>query len=257
MTIERPNVSDPGRVIAHRGASRVAPENTLAAFREAARQGVSWVEFDVSLLGDSTAVIHHDASLDRCTTGTGPLTAIGLGDLADIRAGCAHGDRYLDEPLPTLEQALDLIEELDFWGNLEMKPHEGRTGDLAEVVADALSARAWTRDRIITSSFVLPELQAFRETMPDAPLAVLWDAPPDTWRAEVDHLQGAAVHLNFRHIRQSLVIEAKACGIDTRVFTINDPPLMEKFRDHGLTGVITDHPPLFLENPDWQEWIAS
>ena len=71
-----PNVPNKGRIIAHRGASQTAPENTLAAFRKALEQGVNWVEFDVSLLGDSTPVLHHDDTLDRCTDGTGPLSAL-------------------------------------------------------------------------------------------------------------------------------------------------------------------------------------
>lgn len=257
MSKNRPNVSDPGRVIAHRGASQVAPENTLSAFREAARQGAFWVEFDVSLLGDDTPVVHHDATLERCTSGAGPLTAIAQGDLSSIQAGVAHGARFPEEPLPTLEMALDLIEELGFWANLEMKPHTSEAGVLSSVVAEALSGRSWTRSRVITSSFILSELQAFRAKMPDAPVAVLWDEPPEYWRAEVDALNAAAMHLSYKHIRQSLVIDATAQGIDTRVFTINEPPLMERFRDHGLTGVITDHPPLFLEDPNWRDWAAS
>lgn len=255
MPVSRPNVSDPGRLIAHRGASRVAPENTLSAFRAAADQGVQWVEFDVSLLGDGTPIIHHDATLERCTSATGALSAIGRADLAGIDAGVRFGTAFPGEPLPTLEQALDLLEELGFYANLEMKPHDAPPGPLAETVAEALAARPWTRERIIASSFALPELAELRHRMPDAPIAVLWDDPPADWRAEVDALGAAAVHLNFRHIRQSLLIEAVSSGIDLRVFTINEPPLMERFREHGLTGVITDHPPLFLEDPDWRNWL--
>ena len=88
---------DPGRIVAHRGASRVAPENTLAAFREAAAQGARWIEFDVSLLGDGTPVIFHDPTLDRCTDATGPLgtgvatRAAGAGGGVDVEGGCCCG----------------------------------------------------------------------------------------------------------------------------------------------------------------------
>ncbi|MEM1162207.1 MAG: glycerophosphodiester phosphodiesterase family protein, partial [Pseudomonadota bacterium] len=121
--IHRPNLPDPGRIIAHRGASQVAPENTLKAFRTADRQGAYWLEFDVSLLGDGTAVIHHDDTLDRCTNATGPLSGIAAADLSDIEAG--EG-----EPLPTLSAALDLIKEFGFFANLEMKPHALEPGIL-------------------------------------------------------------------------------------------------------------------------------
>lgn len=257
MTGERPNVTDPGRIIAHRGASQVAPENTLAAFREADRQGVWWIEFDVSLLGDGTPVVHHDGSLDRCTTGTGPLALVGAEKLGTLDAGSWHGPAFRGEPLPTLEQVLDLLEERTMWANLELKPHDDPTGALANHVATALKSRPWAAERIITSSFALPELQAFRDLMPDAPLAVLYDDPPPDWRARLTELNAAALHLKYLYLRQSLIVEAVSHGFDIRVFTINEPQLMTQFREFGLTGLITDHPPAFLELSDWQGWSKT
>ena len=255
--ITRPNVTDPGRIIAHRGASHVAPENTLAAFRAAAAQGVWWAEFDVSLLGDGTPVVHHDAELDRCTTGTGPLAGIGAADLPGIRAGRGHGAAFADEPLMTLAAVMDVLEELDFHANLELKPHDGALGALSRAVAAELSARPWTRERIITSSFGLEELEAFRALMPDAPVAVLYKQPPPGWRKVVDGLGAAALHLHYAHVTESLLREATGFGIDVRVYTINEPALMAPFRDRGLTSVITDHPPLFLDQPEWARWAET
>ena len=257
MAQGRPNVSDPGRIIAHRGASRVAPENTLSAFREAERQGVFWVEFDVSLLGDGTPVVHHDDTLDRCTSGTGALTAINARDLPGIEAGVLHEDRFPAEPLPTLHQALDLLGEMNFYANLEMKTHDGDPAQLAGIVAEALRARPWTGHRIITSSFELPTLAAFRTEMPEAPLAVLYEVPPEDWRARLTELGAAALHIHYTQISQSLLVEAASFGFDVRVYTINRPELMDHFRDHGLTSVITDHPPLFLDLPDWAAWSET
>lgn len=254
MAGRRPNVTDPGRIIAHRGASQVAPENTMSAFREADRQGVWWIEFDVSLLGDSTTVVHHDATLDRCTTGSGPLTAVGAGALGDLDAGVWRGADFAGEPVPTLEQVLDLLDERTMWANLELKPHDGETGALAREVARALSARPWAAERIITSSFVIPELGVFRDLMPDAPVAVLYDDPPPDWRAQLTALDAAALHLKYTYLRQSLLVEAASHGFDVRVFTANDPDLMARFRDLGLTGVITDHPPAYLARDDWSGW---
>ncbi len=187
---DRPSIADPGRVIAHRGASRVAPENTLAAFREAAAQGARWIEFDVSLLGDGTPVIFHDPTLDRCTDSTGPISALGRADLARIRAGVRHGPRFADEPLPTLEAALDLIEDLGLFANLEMKPHANPRGATSQAVVAALRGRPWARERIVTSSFDLKELAAFRAALPDAALAVLYRRAPRSWRARLGTVAG-------------------------------------------------------------------
>lgn len=244
---DRPNVTDPGRIVAHRGASLVAPENSLLAFRWAARQGVWWIEFDVTLLGDGTPVIHHDATLDRCTNRKGPLSALTAADLDGI--DCGRG-----EPLPTLEQALDQIEELGIWANLEMKPHMEPAGRMAGIVAEALERRQWTRERVIVSSFSMGELDALRARMPAAPIAALFAQPPDNWPEIADRLGAAALHIGFDRLCSSVIAAARRRGIDVRTYTINDPVAAAPFRDAGLTGVITDHPPYFLDDADWRTW---
>lgn len=257
MTPERPNVDDPGRMVAHRGASQAAPENTLAAVRAAAAQGVHWIECDVMLLGDGTPVMHHDATLDRCTTAVGPLSEIGAGELPEISAGKGHGRDFADEPLPTLDQMLDLVDTLDFHANVEIKRHGTPLGATAERVAAALHARPWTARRIIVSCFDLDELGTMRELMPDQPLAGLYTVPAPDWRTRLTDLRAAALHVNYRHVSQGLLTEAVSFGFDVRVFTINTPRLMVPFRELGLTGVITDHPPLFLEDPEWEAWAVT
>jgi glycerophosphoryl diester phosphodiesterase len=249
-------VADPGRVVAHRGASRVAPENTLAAFRAAAGQGVRWIEFDACLLGDGTAVVFHDPTLDRCTNATGPLSRIGRADLARIGAGRLHGARFADEPVPTLEAALDLIDELGLFANLEIKPHAYPRGATAAAVVEALRGRPWARERIVTSSFDLAELAAFRRALPDVPVAVLYTRPPRDWRARLAELDAEALHVRHDKLTARVLAEAQEAGIQVRVYTINQPELMVPFRGQGLTGVITDHPPLFLDDPAWADWAA-
>lgn len=252
-----PNLADKGRIIAHRGASQVAPENTLAAFRAAHAQGVQWVEFDVSLLGDQTPVIHHDGTLDRCTTGSGALTNATRADLATIRAGKQHGTRFAEEPLPDLEAALDLLQTLGMHANLEMKRHDEPPGRLAGIVRDALSSRDWAQERILVSSFQHDELAILREQMPDIAIAALWFEPPRDFRRTLTDLRAAAVHIHYQHLSQSLLQEARSYGFDLRVYTINEPAAMAPFREFGLTSVITDHPPLFLEDAAWAEWSRS
>lgn len=248
--MSRPNVTDPGRLIAHRGASQIAPENTLGAFRAAHSQGAHWIEFDVSLLGDGTAIAHHDATFDRCTNRTGPLCAYARNDLPNILT--AHG-----EPVPTLEEALDLIETLGFFANLELKPHDRPAGEQAAIVARALRERTWAQQRIICSSFRGSELVALRRLLPDAPLAILHHAPPPDWLAGAMAISAAALHLRHDHLEQAVIDTARGYGLDVRVFTVNDPGIVVPFRKSGLTGIITDHPPLFLEAADWQCWLKS
>lgn len=252
-----PRTETPGRIVAHRGASRVAPENTLAAFRAAANQGVSWVEFDVSLLGDGTPVIHHDGRFGRCNSGTGTLAAAGLADLEGMDAGEWFGPDFAGERVPTLDACLDLLDEFGMSANLEMKAHADETGALASAVAHALARRDWAASRILVSSFSIEALRLFRDRAPHQPLAVLWEKPPADWQATVDDLGAASVHLDHRRLAMPFLDAARRHHVEVRVYTINDPDRMASFRDHGLTGVITDHPPLFLDRPDWAAWAAG
>ena len=253
----RPDTSTLGRIVAHRGASRVAPENTLAAFREASRQGARWLEFDVSLLGDDTPVVHHDETLERCTDGTGPLARLSATDLAGIDAGSWFGARYAGEPLATLDQALDLFDELGFSANLEMKPHDAPPDPMAQAVAAALGQRPWARTRILVSSFDLDTLQALRRLMPDQPLAVLYEDPPADWPDALAALSASSLHIWYEHLTRAVLDQACARGFHVRVYTINEPERMVPLRGAGLTGVITDHPPLFLDDPAWAAWADS
>ena len=252
-----PNLPCNGRIIAHRGASQKAPENTLSAFRTAHEQGVNWVEFDVSLLGDFTPVVHHDGTLERCTTGHGPLKDIDRSELSGIRAGKLHGAMFRDEPLPTLAETLDLLDQLGMYANLEMKTHEDPTGAMARHVCEALSERGWTADRVIVSSFNHKELSELRRLMPGIAVAAIWHQPPSDFRKTLTEVKAAAVHMNYQYLSQSLLEEARSHGFDLRVFTVNEPGVMAPFRPHGLTSVITDHPPTFLEDADWAEWATT
>lgn len=252
-----PRTDSPGRVVAHRGASQIAPENTLAAFRAAAAQGADWIEFDVSLLGDGTPVVHHDASFDRCTNRRGRLGDAGIADLAGIEAGVRFGPRFAGEPLPTLEKALDVIEELGLSANLEMKVHGHEAEAVAGAVVEPLAQRRWSARRVLVSSFALPALAHLRELRPEQPVAVLWEALPADWEATVAALAAASVHLDWRRLRADRLEEARARGVEVRVYTINRPERVVALRERGLTGVITDHPPLFLDRPDWAAWAAT
>ena len=253
----RPDTSTLGRIFAHRGASRIAPENTLSAFRVAAQQGARWLEFDVSLLGDNTPVLHHDATLDRCTDGTGPLDRLTATDLTAIDAGHWFGAQFDGEPLATLEHALDLIGTLDLAANLEIKPHGAPPAPIARAVASALECRPWTRARILVSSFDLGALEAFRGLMPEQPIAVLYEDPPADWPEVLAGLHASSLHIWHEFLTVDILEQARAHGLHVRVYTIDEPARMEPFRKHGLTGVITNHPPLFLDNPAWAAWAED
>ena len=252
----RPDTLPFPRIIAHRGASRIAPENTLSAFRIAAKQGARACEFDVSILGDGTPVMHHDSTLDRCTDRNGALAAIAADDLEGIDSGSWFGPDFAGEPLATLDHGLDLIDELGFLANLEMKPHNAPPDLMADAVERRLRARPWTRSRIVASSFSLDALAALRALMPELPLAVLYEEPPADWPEALAELQASGLHIWREFVTAEVLAVACEAGFHVRVYTVNDPASMVPHRS-ALAGIITDHPPLYLDDPAWAAWAAG
>ncbi|WP_285671737.1 glycerophosphodiester phosphodiesterase family protein [Paralimibaculum aggregatum] len=244
------------RIIAHRGASRAAPENTLAAFRAAIAAGVRTVEFDVSLLGDGTPVLHHDAALDRCTDGRGPLSAIGAADLAGIDAGAWFSPNFAGERIPQLGEALDLLGGAGLTANLEMKPHGADPEPLVQAVLAAMDARPGMAERIVVSSFDAGALAALRARAPAQALAMLYKEPPADWRERLSALGIGALHMRHTALTPEHLAEARAAGIALRVFTVNDPAGLVPLRLPGLDGVITDVPRRFLDDPGWAAWAG-
>lgn len=244
------------RLFAHRGASGAAPENTLAAIGMAAAEGARAVELDVSRLADGTLVLHHDASLGRTAPGGAALATLSRGDLAGLDAGGWFGPAFAGERIPTLDAALGLIDALGLAANLEMKPHEGDVAPLAEGLADALAARAWTATRVTVSSFSEPALAAFRRAAPDHAVAMLWGAPPADWADVLARLGAEALHVDWRHAEAALADAAHRAGARLRVYTANDPAALAPLRER-LDGVITDHPRRYLDDPGWADWTRG
>ncbi|ABC93289.1 glycerophosphoryldiester phosphodiesterase protein (plasmid) [Rhizobium etli CFN 42] len=241
--------SGPSRseVQAHRGASAIAPENTIAAFRAAAEQGAEWVELDVALLGDGTAVVIHDVSVDRCSSSTGNLGDFTAADLETIDAGAWFDPRFRGEPLPTLAAAVSALGELGLNANVEIKqhPHHKSLDQLVKTVDEHLRARA-PQTEIMISSFDAAALKRMHELNQGYELAMLWSKVPDDWREVLQSIPATTVHLGYKSLSIGFLEEAVRHGIKVRAWTSNDPRQLASFWHAGLTGVITDDPSAYL-----------
>ncbi|PTB84638.1 glycerophosphodiester phosphodiesterase, partial [Pseudidiomarina aestuarii] len=109
-------------IVAHRGASIEAPENTIAAFRVAGARQAKWIECDVTLSADNQCVLIHDDTLERTTNGTGPIHKQPLSVLRELDAGSWFSDIYKGERIPTLSDTLETLFFMDMGANLEIKP---------------------------------------------------------------------------------------------------------------------------------------
>ncbi|MBI3171625.1 MAG: hypothetical protein HYZ32_03420, partial [Hydrocarboniphaga effusa] len=155
--------SSPFLIIAHRGASGHAPENTLKAFDKAIELGARWIELDVQLHG-SSLLVFHDLRLERRTNGRGRVSERSLRYLRGLDAG--GGQR-----IPLLNEALDLVARRARI-NIELKTGRGTARAVAELLKRYLK-RGWRPDDFLVSSFVLPELREFKRRLPQVPRGVL------------------------------------------------------------------------------------
>lgn len=229
------------RVIAHRGASAAAPENTLAAFRRAREEGATWIECDVKLTADGRPVIFHDDTLDRTTDGSGPMVDAPLDVVGALDAGGWFSPDFRGEPVPTLEETLDLLADLGMGANLEIKPCPGRERETAAVTAAAVQPYL-DRVPVLLSSFADDSLAAAREAAPDVPRGLLVEAVPADWQARAAALECVALHVDAVPLTAEQVAAMRAAGYKVVVWTVNGESEARRLVEWGVDAVITDAP---------------
>ncbi len=229
------------RFIAHRGAGKLAPENTLAAFRHGASFGYRMFEFDVKLSADGKPILMHDATLDRTTTGKGRVDALTLGELAALDAGGWHSPAYAGEPVPTLAAIARYTQANGFMVNIEIKPVPGieyRTG--AAVALDELSLWKGAGTPPLLSSFSEVALEAAHQVAPDLPRALLLDTLPADWLERLRRLECVALDANHLELDAAVIGAAHSAGFKVLCYTVNDPARAANLLSWGLDGLITD-----------------
>jgi glycerophosphoryl diester phosphodiesterase len=234
------------RLIAHRGAGSLAPENTLAAIRTGHAHGFKAVEFDVALSADSVAVLMHDETVDRTTDGHGPLDHIDASALARLDAGSWHSAAFKGEPVPTFKAAAALCVEFGLWANVEIKPVPGHEADTGRIAA-LLSREVWRGAPLapLLSSFQPQALSAARESVPELPRALLFDAVPPDWRAQLASLGCVALHCNGSTLQADTAAEIIATGYGLAVWTVNDLNEAARLFALGVDAIFTDRLDLF------------
>jgi glycerophosphoryl diester phosphodiesterase len=234
-------------VIGHRGAAALAPENTLAGFREAKRLGCSWVEFDVRLTGDGVPVVCHDSRLRRTTDGHGLISGLPLAMVQAYDAGRHFDPRFADERVPTLDEVLTLACELDLGVNIEIKADRGLAAATAEAVADSLKRFAGRLRGVLVSSFIVDALEAFRPLIPEIPTGLLLGRLPANWRALAERLGCTTINLAQHRLTPARVARLSAAGYPVLAYTVNDPARARILYEWGVISVFSDKPDIILE----------
>lgn len=229
------------RWIAHRGAGRLAPENTLAAFRLGANHGYRAFECDAKLSGDGVPFLLHDADLARTTDGEGPAAAQTWAALSRLDAGSWHSAAYAGEPLPTLHRIARFCLRQDCALNIEIKPSPGAEEETGRAVA-AEALRLWAAQprQPLLSSFSPVALDAARAAAPGLARALLIDQPRTGWIDEARALGCVAAVTNFRMMDRALIETLHGLGLRALVYTVNDPATADRLVADGIDGIITD-----------------
>ncbi len=249
------------RVLAHRGAGLLAPENTLAALRIGYDYGFRAVEFDAMAPFDDIPVLMHDPTLERTTRADGAVCARNAEELARLDAGAWHSARFAGEPVPTLDEALEYCRGRSIWPNVEIKPapgHEGRTGALvartvAQAYADVLNAArddpAYDARLPLLSSFAEESLAAARAAVPDLARALLIDRVPQDWCARLQRHGAVGLHTNHRQLTAESARAIKQAGYWLFCYTVNEAPRARELMRWGVDAFCTDR--IDLIGPDF------
>lgn len=229
--------------IAHRGAGKLAPENTLAAFRVGAACGYRAFECDVKLSADGQPFLMHDTELLRTTGLPGNGGALPWADLSLIDAGAWHGPAHAGEPIASLAAIARYCLANGFALDLEIKPTPGIEFETGRVVARE-AARLWQRDStpppLLLSSFRPESLQGAAETAPALPRALLLHTLWEGWFPIARQLGCVACITQHSLMDTALIEQIHDAGMRALVYTVNEADEAQRLIDLGIDGIVTD-----------------
>ena len=227
-------------VIAHRGASGYAPENTVASFLRAVDLGISAVETDVHQTRDGVIVTLHDATLDRTTTGTGPVSDADWSEVQALDAGSWYDPDFHRERVPDLDAYLACL------AGRAIPVIEVKGGD---TVVEQLAERFVSRDGgAFFFSFKAKEIQRLKANCPNCPALYLaeWteeERPCPSSEAHLAREMGMdAVGVHWPRLTKAFVQLAHRLDLRVFVYTVNDEPALQHVLSCGVDGIISDVP---------------
>ncbi len=228
-------------VIAHRGASAYAPENTLAAFELAIELGADLLELDVHLSADDQPVIIHDETLARTTSGHGRVRRYALSELKRLDAGAWLGEQFRGQRLQSLGEVLERFRDRVGFA-VELKAGSSRYAGIEERVLSLLEIYNVV-DRTMVLSFDPEALIAAGVCNATVPRVLLLDRTAKNMTAVVPR-GTTAVGLSARLVTEEAVQAAREANLDLYVWTVNDAATMDRLIGWNVAGIITDAPDL-------------
>ncbi|MEQ8625502.1 MAG: glycerophosphodiester phosphodiesterase family protein [Vicingaceae bacterium] len=238
-------------IIAHRGASGLAPENTLAAFAKAIELGVDRIEMDLRQTIDGEVVVLHDKTINRTSNGWGSVRKLSLKKCKSYSAGSWFHHDFSAERIPTFREVLELVN-----GRatllLEIKNgspyHHGIEKNIIDLVNE-FDAHEWCivqsfNDRILKNFRELPDLHSNIQKLFAAfiPVAPFYGGSRFSYKRVRRYDFADEININYKYVNPRVVRKMHQMGKKVNVWTVNQPENLKKYMEIGVDGIITDYP---------------
>jgi len=234
-------------VIAHRGASASAPENSLSAFALAVDQGADAIELDVRLSSDGWPVVMHDATVDRTTNGRGAVSRLTVKQLHSLDAGDGR-------PVPTLDQVFEMFGPTILY-NVELKEQGLGSKGLAAAIADLIEGHH-LEDLTLVSSFNPLTLRRCRSQLTQrTPTALIHRSGMQKYTHRLAKVQ--ADHPHTKLVDKAYMTWARQGGYRVHVWTVDNPTQAQRLARLGVNGIITNHPRLIRDSLETETYLAD
>lgn len=230
------------KVIAHRGASGYAPENTMSAFNRAAEMNVHGIELDVQMSRDNEIVVIHDYKVDRTTNGVGKVRQHTLEELQGLDAGTWFNVEFKDERIVTLEEVFEKMPK-DMLINVEIKNQAKVKDDIAVKLVELIEKHD-RQEKVIISSFDHTVLKEVSDLNDSIRLGVLLYASlVEPWRyIKRMEMNIHSIHSALEYTDKTFIEESQKRGYKVYVYTVNDRVDAQYLMDSGVDGIITNYP---------------
>lgn len=226
-------------VIAHRGASGYAPENTLVAFRRALAMGAGFIETDLQLSRDAHFVAIHDDTVNRTTNGRGAVHSFTLAELRRLDAGSWFGSEFTGERIPTLEEILQFAKKHDVVFYLELKPGGSWGGEHALIGAMRESGEI---PRAVIISFDAGVIASLRQIEPTLMTGLLYDGQYERPVAKALEIGARQIAVRGDLVTPALLAEARKNDLQVVCWTVNHQLHMRMLMEAGVDGIMSDYP---------------
>ncbi|MDC1541872.1 glycerophosphodiester phosphodiesterase [Candidatus Pseudothioglobus singularis] len=234
------------KIIAHRGASRYAPENTMPAFQLAYEMQADGIELDVHLTKDRVPVIIHDEHVGRTTNGKGFVRDFTYSELKKLDAGSWFSPKFIDTKILSLEELLHWIRSKDMFLNIELKNNKYDYPELEPIVYEMVKHHQ-VLERTCFSTFNPTSIHRLRKLDHHAEIALLTSKKTNDLIGYAKKLGANAIHIQKNLIGRKLAREAKERNMPIRVYTVNKPFAFIRLNRYHLSGIITDVPDIALK----------